>query len=191
MTTRQLKMLRGAVLVAAVVGMVGGGPLALARGFGGGGFGGGFHDGGGFRDDGFSGGSFRDNSATFHDGGFNDDRFVDVNRYGDSAAAVRGPDGSFAARGPGGDYVARGPDGGVVAGGSNRGWGGYYGAGWGGAVAAGAVAGLAVGAMVSSLPLDAEPISVADQRYYVADDIYYQPCYQGAVVNYCVVDNPN
>jgi hypothetical protein len=57
-------------------------------------------------------------------------------------------------------------------------------------VAAGAVAGLAVGAMVDSLPVAAAPIYVADQRYYVADDVYYQPCYQGAVVNYCVVDNP-
>jgi hypothetical protein len=72
----------------------------------------------------------------------------------------------------------------------NQGWGAYTGAGWG-AAAAGAAAGLAVGAVLSSLPPAAQPIVVNNENYYAADGVYYQPCYQGADVNYCVVDNPN
>jgi hypothetical protein len=72
----------------------------------------------------------------------------------------------------------------------NQGWGGYYGSGWG-AAAAGAAAGLAVGAAVASLPYAAQPVVVNNQNYYQADGTYYQPCYQGADVSYCVVDDPN
>jgi hypothetical protein len=44
--------------------------------------------------------------------------------------------------------------------------------------------------VVGSLPAAAEPVVVANQDYYLADGVYYQPCYQGPVVNYCVVANP-
>jgi hypothetical protein len=43
---------------------------------------------------------------------------------------------------------------------------------------------------VASLPVAAAPVVVANQTYYAADGVYYQPCYQGAALNYCVVDNP-
>jgi hypothetical protein len=76
----------------------------------------------------------------------------------------------------------------------NQGWGAYTGAGWGAAAAGaavGAAAGLAVGASVAYLPPEATPIVVNNQNYYVANGSYYQPCYEGADVNYCVVENPN
>jgi hypothetical protein len=76
----------------------------------------------------------------------------------------------------------------------NQGWGAYTGAGWGAAAAGaavGAAAGLAIGASVAYLPEAAQPVVVNDQYYYFADGTYYQPCYEGADVNYCVVDNPN
>ena len=60
-----------------------------------------------------------------------------------------------------------------------------------GAAAAGAAVGLAAGAVAASLPYSAQPVVVNNQNYYFADGTYYQPCYQGADVNYCVVDNPN
>jgi hypothetical protein len=44
--------------------------------------------------------------------------------------------------------------------------------------------------MIATLPVAATPIIVANQTYYSDGDIYYQPCYQGAAVNYCVVANP-
>ena len=61
-----------------------------------------------------------------------------------------------------------------------------YWPGWG----AGVAAGLAVGAVVSALPYAAERLVIAGQPYYVAGGTYYQPCYQGTDVNYCVVPDP-
>jgi len=111
---------------------------------------------------------------------------------------VKGPEGNYAAEGRyGGTY--EGYHGGSYYHGNvnvtqnvnvNHGWGAYYGPGWG-AVAAGAAAGLAVGAMAASLPAAAQPVVINYQNYYVADGTYYQPCYNGAEVNYCVVENPN
>ena len=66
----------------------------------------------------------------------------------------------------------------------------YYGPGYGGA-AAGVAAGLAVGSVVGALPAAAAAQSVAGQRYYYDGNNYYQPCYRGTDVNYCVVPNPN
>jgi hypothetical protein len=71
----------------------------------------------------------------------------------------------------------------------NQNWNHYYGP-TGGAVAAGAAVGLVVGASVASLPYAAAPVVVYGQTYYVADGVYYQPCYMGADVNYCVVTAP-
>ena len=66
----------------------------------------------------------------------------------------------------------------------------YYGPGYRpgyGAVAAG----VAVGAVVATLPARAVARSVAGQTYYYDGSTYYQPCYQGTDVNYCVVADPN
>jgi hypothetical protein len=75
------------------------------------------------------------------------------------------------------------------------GWGAYTGSGWGAAAAGaavGAAAGLAVGASVAYLPSAAQTVVVNNENYFVGPDgTYYQPCYQGADLSYCVVDNPN
>ena len=67
---------------------------------------------------------------------------------------------------------------------------GRPGYGYGG-VAAGAATGLAVGAVVGTLPARAAAMSVAGQNYYYDGSAYYQKCYQGTDVSYCVVPNPN
>jgi hypothetical protein len=111
------------------------------------------------------------------------------------AAAVRGPYGGAAARGPGGATAYRPgyPAGGVT---YNRNvnvstnWRPYYGPRYG-AAAAGVAAGLAVGAVVGSLSAAAQPMVVNNQTYYYDGTNYYQPCYQGTDVKYCVVPNPN
>lgn len=147
--------------------------------------GGGYHGGGGF-----SGGSFRGGGgyATGPRGG----------------AVAEGPRGGVAARGAYGGAAVRGPGGGTAyrpgypAGGGtyNRNvnvsgnWNAYNGPRYGGA-AAGVAAGLAVGAVVGTLPAAAAALSVANQRYYYDGSAYYQQCYQGTDVNYCVVPNPN
>ena len=69
-------------------------------------------------------------------------------------------------------------------------WNAYRGPGYGG-VAAGVAVGLAVGAVVGTLPATAAARSVAGQTYYYDGGNYYQPCYQGTDVNYCVVPDPN
>ncbi len=56
---------------------------------------------------------------------------------------------------------------------------------------AGAAAGLAVGATVGYLSAAAQPTVVNNQTYYVDGGTYYQRCYQGTEVAYCVVPNPN
>jgi hypothetical protein len=58
-------------------------------------------------------------------------------------------------------------------------------------LAAGAAAGLAVGATVAYLSAAAQPVAVNNQTYYVDGNTYYQKCYQGSQVAYCVVPSPN
>jgi hypothetical protein len=137
---------------------------------------------------GFSGGSFRGGGgyASGPRGGA-----VAVGPRG--GAVAEGPRGGTAVRGPYGGAAARGPGGGTAyrpgypAAGN---WNHYYGPRYGGAVA-GAAAGLAVGAVVGSLAAGAQPLVVNNQNYYYDGTNYYQPCYQGTDVNYCVVSNPN
>ena len=62
----------------------------------------------------------------------------------------------------------------------------YYGPRYGGAAA-----GLAVGATVGYLSAAARPVAVNNQTYYVDGSTYYQKCYQGSDVSYCVVPDPN
>lgn len=145
---------------------------AQARGFGGGGFGG-FHGGGGVGG-GFGGGGF---------GG-----------PGRGAGGVGGP--GYGRGGVGGPGYGRGGvgythvdvDRNVSV---SAGWG-HYGAG---AVAAGAAvgaaAGLTIGASIASLPATVQQLYVNDQTYYYDGTNYYQPCAQGADMNYCVVSDPN
>ena len=63
-----------------------------------------------------------------------------------------------------------------------------------GGVAVGPDGGVAVrapgGRYVAVLPDGATRVLVGGQGYYVADGVYYQPCYVGADVNYCVVGAP-
>ncbi len=123
-----------------------------------------------YRGGGFSGGSFRGGGgyATGPRGG---------------AVAV-GPRGGVAARGPYGGAAAVGPRGGAA---YHR--GPYYGPGY--RPYGGVAAGVAVGAAVATLPARAAALSVAGQTYYYDGSSYYQPCYQGTDVNYCVVPDPN
>ncbi len=52
-------------------------------------------------------------------------------------------------------------------------------------------AGLAVGTVVGTLPAAAAARTIAGRRYYYDGIAYYQPCYEGTDVNYCVVADPN
>lgn len=214
MKALNLEALRVALLATLVVGLVGFGSLASARGGGRGG-------GGGGHGDGFSGGSMRDSGShdsegsQSHEGDVttgttkNGDSYAEGPRGGevgvapDGATAARAPDGATAVRAPDGDTVVRGPDGGVAVGNTGHGevygddyhgagWGGYYGDDYvGGAVAVGALTGLAVGSMVESLPDSANLVVVGNQNYYLDNDVYYQSCYDGSMTSYCVVDDPN
>ena len=47
------------------------------------------------------------------------------------------------------------------------------------------------GPVAAAPPTAAQPVVVNNQNYYFAGGSYYQPCYQGADVSYCVVANPN
>jgi hypothetical protein len=185
------------------------------RGGGGrGGGGGGARAGGG----GMSGGSFRGSSAAVQ--GPRGGTAVQGPRGGVAAqgprggAVAEGPRGGAAARGPGGSAAARGPAGGAAARGPggqtatrsattasgsatynrnvnvNQNWNAYAGPGYR-PYAGAAVAGLAVGATVAYLSASAQPVAVNNQTYYVDGNTYYQKCYQGSEVSYCVVPNPN
>lgn len=70
------------------------------------------------------------------------------------------------------------------------GWNAYSGPGYR-PYAGAAVAGLAVGATVAYLSASAQPVVVNNQTYYSDGGTYYQKCYQGTEVSYCVVPNPN
>jgi hypothetical protein len=113
-------------------------------------------------------------------------------RGGFSGGSFRG--GGGYATGPRGGAVAVGPRGGAVAvgprGGAAYRRGPYYGPGYRPGYG-GVAAGLAVGAVVATLPARAYARSVAGQTYYYDGSTYYQPCYQGTDVNYCVVADPN
>jgi hypothetical protein len=73
-------------------------------------------------------------------------------------------------------------------------YGNYYYGGGGeynyAGVAPGAVATFAVGTAVAALSPAATTEDLAGQTYYLDNGIYYQPCYQGAAENYCVVSPP-
>ena len=97
--------------------------------------------------------------------------------------------GSFRA----GGAVAAGPGGGVAAVAPNvnvigKGWGVYYGPGSRGAAAAAAT--LQVGAVVQSLPASAQKIVDGGNIYYYDGANYYQHCYEGSDVEFCVISNP-
>ena len=163
---------------------------AKARGFRGGG--GGAVRGGGAG--GFSGGSFRGG------GGYaQGPRGGTVAQGPRGGTVAQGPRGGVAARGPGGAGAAQLPAGGNYYRGSttvnrnvtvNQGWGAWGGYYRPGAVAAGVAAGVAIGATVAYLPPAYQTVVVNSQTYYVANGAYYQSCYQGAEVSYCVVSNP-
>jgi hypothetical protein len=116
---------------------------------------------------GFSGGSFRGGGG-----------YVEGPRGG---AVAEGPRGGVAARGPYGGAAARGPEGGTA-----YRAGGYYGPRYGGVAA-----GIAVGTVVATLPAAAAARYIAGQRYFYDGSTYYQSCYQGTDVSYCVVPDPN
>ncbi len=107
---------------------------------------------------GFSGG-------TFHGGG----GYVEGPRGGAIAegpwggTAARTPDGTAIMHSPGGAAGVRTPSGDFL----------YRGA---------------RGAVVADLPVGAMPVLIDGQNYYFAEGVYYQPCYVGNELNYCVVD---
>jgi hypothetical protein len=71
----------------------------------------------------------------------------------------------------------------------NRNWNAYTGPGYR-PYAGAAVAGLAVGATVAALSAAAQPVVVNGQTYYEDSGNYYQKCYEGTEVSYCVVEDP-
>jgi hypothetical protein len=107
---------------------------------------------------GFSGGTFRGGGG-----------YVQTPRGGTVATtpwggtAVRAPDGAEAVRAPDGAIAVRTPGGGVV----------YRGPG---------------GGVVADLPVGAVPVVVGDQSLYVSDGVYYEPCFVGNELSYCVTD---
>ncbi len=153
------------------------------RGGGRGGGGGGYHGGGG----GFSGGSMRGGA-----GG--------PSRGAGGAGRPGGPGGVGGAGRPGGPGGVGAPGrgaGGAYQGNVNvnrnvtasRNWNAYTGPGYR-PYAGAAAAGLAVGATVAYLSASAQPVAVNNQTYYVDGNTYYQKCYQGTEVSYCVVPDP-
>ena len=134
---------------------------------------------------GFSGGSFRPAPAP---------RAVPAPRGG---AVARGPRGGTAVRGPSGGAAVKGPrggyGGGYHGGGYGEAWAPYYGPeyGGGGGLAAAIIAALAIGTILEALPSGAVPQVYGGQTYYYDGSNYYQACYQGTDLNYCVVPPPN
>ena len=176
-----------AILIAALIGF----PFLLeAAGRGGGGFSGGSLRTGGGTVEGPRGGEVYRGPA----GGT-------AVKAPDGAARAVGPAGGEAARGAGGGSVARGPyggvavktpDGAVYAEGSRAraasDWDHFYGPGWDDAVAAAGTSG-GMG-FTDTLPDDATAVVVDGQKYYVSKGVYYQECFMGSDVNYCVVAAP-
>jgi hypothetical protein len=70
-------------------------------------------------------------------------------------------------------------------------WAPYYGPEYYGGGALGAlIAALAVGTILEALPPAAAPQVYGGQTYYYDGTNYYEACYQGADLDYCVVPNP-
>ena len=112
-------------------------------------------------------------------------------------AVARGPRGGVAVRGPSGGAAVRGPRGGYGGGYPGGAYGGeawapYYGPeyGGGGGLAAAIIAALAIGTILEALPPGAVAQMFGGQTYYYDGSNYYQQCYQGTDVGYCVVPNP-
>ena len=159
--------------------------------------------GGGFHGGGFSGGSFR-GGGVWAQGprggtvaeGPRGRQYAQTPRGGQ---AYRSPTGAAAARGPAGGTAYRPPTSYPAGGGTynrnvnvSQNWNAYYGPGYRPyPYARAAAAGLAVGATVAYLSAAARPVEVNNQTYYVDGNTYYQKCYQGTGVSYCVVPNPN
>jgi hypothetical protein len=138
--------------------------------------GGGGHGGGGF-----SGGSFRGGAPSVAQGP----------RGG---AVVRGPRGGMAVRGPSGGVAVKGPRGayygGYPGGAYGEAWAPYYGPSDGGGGLAAFIAGLAIGTVLQALPPGVVAQILGGQTYYYDGSNYYQRCYQGTDMGYCVVPNP-
>ena len=135
---------------------------------------------------------------------------AEVARGPEGGVAVKAPDGAVRAEGARGGEVARGREGGAVARGPEGGvavkapdgavrvdapaarpaddWDHFGGPGWNNAVA-GAAAGGSVG-FTDTLPADVTAVVVGGQNYYVSKGVYYQECFMGSDVNYCVVPAP-
>ncbi|MGA8573517.1 MAG: hypothetical protein WB560_13725, partial [Desulfobaccales bacterium] len=114
--------------------------------------------------------------------------------------AAVAPRGGAAVRGPRGGYVAHGYYGGAAVKGRHGYYGGYPGGAWGpyygpeyyggGGLAAAIIAALAIGTILEALPSGANPQVYGGQTYYYDGTNYYQACYQGADLDYCVVPAP-
>jgi len=178
MTRSKSYFILSAILVAALMGFAFFLQEVNARGAGGG----------------FSGGSFRGGG-----GSVEGPRGGGVAEGPRGSGAAEGPRGGVAARGPEGGAVARGPEGGIAARPPDRtvnaerrratdDWDHFYGPGWDKSAAESA-AGTAVG-FTDTLPAGATAVVVAGQTYYVASGVYYQDCFMGSDVNYCVVPAP-
>ena len=111
---------------------------------------------------------------------------------GFSGGTVRGVGGAEVARGPEGGVAVKAPDGAVrvdaPAARPADDWDHFGGPGWNNAVA-GAAAGGSVG-FTDTLPADVTAVVVAGRNYYVSNGVYYQECFMGSDVNYCVVPAP-
>jgi len=108
--------------------------------------------------------------------------------------AVRGPYGGVAAKGPGGQTAYRPgnyPRGAYYGGAAPGNWDAYYGPDYGGGGIAAFIAGLAIGTVLAALPPGAVAQVLGGQTYYYDGSNYYQACYQGTDVDYCVVPDPN
>lgn len=154
---------------------------------------------------GFSGGSLREDGGTVEG-----PRGGEVYRGPEGGTAVKAPDGAARAEGPGGGKAVRGPDGAAVARGPEGGvavkapggavyaegsgartasdWGHFYGPAWSNAVAEAGTSGAM--SFTDTLPDDATAVVVGGQNYYVSKGVYYQECFMGSDVYYCVVAAP-
>jgi hypothetical protein len=114
---------------------------------------------------GFSGGSLRG-----YGGEVTGPRGSEIAEGPLGGVAAEGPRGGGIAEGPGGARVAVGPDGRAIA---RTGRGAYW------------------GPPVDAVPDDADDVTVGDQEYWVSNGVYYQQCYVGSDVYYCVVPAPS
>jgi hypothetical protein len=183
-----------AVLAAALTGF----PFLLQAAGKGGGF-----SGGSLREGGVAEGPRGDVAARGPEGGVAvkaPDGAVRAEGPAGGKAAV-GPEGRAVARGPAGGTAVRGPEGGVAVKGPDgvvhaeapaaraaSDWDHFYGTGWNNAVAGAATGGTL--SITDTLPDDVATVVVGGQTYYVSKGVYYQECFMGSDVNYCVVHAP-